>query len=143
MGMPFADGCSLFQHNNIYIKFLTHPMEVVFILQAYIFCQRHGSLKVLCNICPVFRTYFRCCFCYLLKPLSKVEFLNVSHSSICQWYIPRRGLSFYDGSCSCASSFLRFLVPDVFTKHVISCGHLPDVLMDVCGFILDSGPDTH
>lgn len=50
---------------------------------------------------------------------------------------------FYDGSCSCASSFLRFLLPDVFTKHVISCGHLPDVLIDVCGFILDSGPDTH
>lgn len=29
------------------------------------------------------------------------------------------------------------------TKHVISCGHLPDVLMDVCSFILDHDSDTN
>ncbi|XP_065326273.1 butyrophilin-like protein 10 [Pelmatolapia mariae] len=48
-----------------------------------------------------------------------------------------------DGEVEDIENKLQCLLPEVFTKHIICCGHLPDVLMDVCGLILDGGSDTH
>lgn len=39
--------------------------------------------------------------------------------------------------------FSVFLLPHVFTRHTVSCGHVPDVLMDLSRFILNSGSDFH
>lgn len=38
---------------------------------------------------------------------------------------------------------LQFMLPEIFTKHMTGCGYLPDVLINVCCFILDSGLDSH
>lgn len=38
---------------------------------------------------------------------------------------------------------INILLLEPFTKHVVSCGPLPDVLLDLCCFILDSGSDAH
>ncbi|XP_030647698.1 arrestin domain-containing protein 3-like [Chanos chanos] len=63
--------------------------------------------------------------------------LLVSYTLLC-WIVSGASLhSLHLGPC------LRFLLPEVFTKHFTTWGHLLDVVLDLCCFILDSGSDAH
>lgn len=48
-----------------------------------------------------------------------------------------RARSFHHNSSPCLLFFLRFLMPEVFTKYMISCGCLSDVFMVLYCFFLN------
>lgn len=50
-------------------------------------------------------------------------------ASICQWVLQGPVLPWWFFSLFLL--YLEFLLPEVFTKHVLSSSHVPDGLMDV------------